>query len=702
MANQQRRSQPRAAGEARAVGGRPDGPDVNKDRLIFCITSLIGQKVTASLRNNVQYEGMFHSCALDGDYSITLKSARRLFSDTQSRSAEVVPTLLIPGKDFLQVSAMNVPPPSPAEEGRKGFATDAEISRREGESQRELVPWQGDGYAPGSAGGLEESAHDGKWDQFAVNKEMYGVSTTWHEDIYTTKLDKSQVPQDKRDKADQIAREIESGNMHAEVEDNVDRDVDGDEEARFSAAQPMGGNSKALQKPLPQVPERPGQDIAGGQDRGGRKGMISEMKRINALNLEPTSAKHDETTARSRMNMKEAARGNAQRMQGTLQDLKSEFQQSLEIIAQQDAKKRGKNPDGNSQWDGQNTQNQKGQSGGAMAKAGDQSRQQSDSFSFNPQAKSFTLNPAAVDFTPGGGQAQTPAKSSAPSPSFSTYSKKPPGKSFKGGLSEILEMFFQRAKNSTPDSAAPDWPDAKGPSYKDVLGQPNPSGQRAVAGAGQMHMQNMAAQAGSWQTQNQGQQGGQQATNQAHQVQQQQQVPQQNAPQNQDQQQGGPNVGGQGGMPMQPTMMPQGFVVAGAPGPGQGNQPNQMQQYGNMYPGQQGQPHQGQGMGQPTIVFNQAPVMGQGSNQMMPTMIAQGQQGQMGVTAPMAKFPGQQQQMLVVPMMLAGPNQYGNGQGFGMQGPMQGQGTMPPQGGGPQGDGGQGQMMQQNMYPRQQ
>jgi hypothetical protein len=29
---------------------------------------------------------------------------------------------------------------------------------------------------------------------------------------------------------------------------------------------------------------------------------------------------------------------------------------SLESIAQQDAKKRGKNPDGNSQWDGQNTQ----------------------------------------------------------------------------------------------------------------------------------------------------------------------------------------------------------------------------------------------------------------------------------------------------------------------------------------------------------
>ena len=54
-------------------------------------------------------------------------------------------------------------------------------------------------------------------------------------------------------------------------------------------------------------------------------------------------------------------------------------------------------------------------------------------------------------------------------------------------------------------------------------------------------------------------------------------------------------------------------------------------QYGNMYGGgQQGQPHQGQGMGsgprrkalkchsrQPTIVFNQAPVMGQGGSQMV-------------------------------------------------------------------------------------
>ncbi|CAJ1344139.1 unnamed protein product [Effrenium voratum] len=486
------------------------------------------------------------------------------------------------------------------------------------------------------------------------------------------------VPED--GSADKLAREIESGTSYTEVEGEG---ADGDEEARYSAAQPMGG--KAL-KPLPQVPERPGQDIAL-QDRSGRRGMISEMKRINALNLEPTSAKHDETNARSRMSMKDSTNRNAQRLQGNSQDLKSEFQQSLEIIAQQDAKKRSRNNEGNPPME-QNAQNQKSQSG-AMAKAGDQSRGgQNSSFSFNPKAPSFTLNPQAGEFmpsAPGGGQ--TPAKASATSPSFSTYKNTKASKPFKGGLVEILDCFFQRAKNSNPDSAAPDWPDAKGPSYKDVLGQPNQSGQAKVAGAaGGIPMQNMA---GPWAAQGQHAQGGQQVPQQ-----QQQPVQQQTAPPSQDQQTG-PNMVGQGGVPMQP-MMPGGFVVANAP-PGQGGQTNTMQ-YGNMYAaGQQGQ-HQQQGMQQPAILFNQTPVMGQSGSQMVP-MIAQGQQGQMGVTAPMAKFGGQQQQMVVVPMMLAS-GQYGNGQGF-MPATMQGQGTMPP--GPPQGDGGQGQMMQQGMgYARQQ
>lgn len=98
----------RHATEPKAPAGRRD-IDVNRERLIYVLTSLVGHRLTAKCRNNVSYEGIFHSCCLDGDYSITLRSARLVSSN--GGSGEVIPTLVIPGKDFLQVSAFEVPPP---------------------------------------------------------------------------------------------------------------------------------------------------------------------------------------------------------------------------------------------------------------------------------------------------------------------------------------------------------------------------------------------------------------------------------------------------------------------------------------------------------------------------------------------------------------------------------------------------------------
>eukprot|EP00931_Biecheleriopsis_adriatica_P076813 TRINITY_DN50485_c0_g1_i1.p1 TRINITY_DN50485_c0_g1~~TRINITY_DN50485_c0_g1_i1.p1 ORF type:complete len:708 (+),score=153.23 TRINITY_DN50485_c0_g1_i1:189-2312(+) len=705
----QNRRQPRAApGEARQSQGRPDGPDVNRDRLIFCITSLVGHRVTAFLRNNIQYEGIFHSCSLESDYSITLKCARRLPSEVSGRSGELVQTLLIPGKDFLSVSAMNVAPLSGEDDapGRKGFATDAEISRKDTESSRDLVPWQAEAGYVQSSGGLDEASHDAQWDQFASNEQMYGLQSTWSEDLYTTKLDKNSIPLAKREQAERIAREIEAGGMHAEVEDRLDGDGD-DEEAKFSAAQPLGGSAKdtkaLMRAPLPQLPERAVQDNA--SDRGGRKGMISEMKRINALNLEPTSAKHDDSSGRSRMSGKDLQRNS--RGLGSA-DLKSEFQQSLDLIARQEASK--------------SHRKQQGGDAGAIRAAGNQSAgTPNSSFSFNPKAKAFSLNPQAGEFTPSGGAAggATPvAKTSGPSPNFNVYKKDPNMQ--RKSLTDLLEPFFHRAKSSAPDSSAPEWPDAKGPSYKDVLGQPNPRAQPQMmpTGPGGCGGGQMPAMGGGWQPQGQpmmGQPGQQQPQQQpGQQVQQQpgpqQQVQQQGGPQNQDQ--GAPpmGVGGcqGGGMAVVPQMMQQNFVVGNAQGPGgPGGPPNQMQ-YGQMYGGPGGPGHQGQGgMGPQAIVFNQPTMMGQGGSQMVPMgmVAAQGQNpGNMGGMAPMPKFGGgNQQQMVVVPMMLAGPGQY-NQQAFMQGGPMQ-QGGMAqggPPGGPPQGDGSQGQMMQQpGMYQRQ-
>ncbi|CAE8647276.1 unnamed protein product, partial [Polarella glacialis] len=211
---------------------------------------------------------------------------------------------------------------------------------------------------------------------------------------------------------------------------------------------------------------------------------------------------------------------------------------SLDIITRQEAskQKRAQGGEGDPAWQGQNQQAMMMQRkpdgmqqavGGYPKSAADQARaQQKSSFSFNPAAKAFSLNPQAGEFTPShSGSGGTPvAKAPAHSPSFNVYKKGP--ETQRKGLTEILEPFFLRARGSTPDSAAPDWPDAKGPSYHEVLGQPNPSSRPLMAPqgcGGQGHMQTMG---GGWQPQGQQmmqqvQQPGQQPQ-QGHQVQQQQ------------------------------------------------------------------------------------------------------------------------------------------------------------------------------------
>lgn len=48
------------------------------------------------------------------------------------------------------------------------------------------------------------------WDQFAVNKEKFGVETTFQEEIYTTRLDRSNCAITEKEAA-RLAREIEMG-----------------------------------------------------------------------------------------------------------------------------------------------------------------------------------------------------------------------------------------------------------------------------------------------------------------------------------------------------------------------------------------------------------------------------------------------------------------------------------------------------------
>lgn len=47
------------------------------------------------------------------------------------------------------------------------------------------------------------------WDQFEINRTLFGVESTFNEDLYTTKLEKGPQMREREKEAWRIAREIE-------------------------------------------------------------------------------------------------------------------------------------------------------------------------------------------------------------------------------------------------------------------------------------------------------------------------------------------------------------------------------------------------------------------------------------------------------------------------------------------------------------
>jgi len=77
------------------------------------------------------------------------------------------------------------------------------------------------------------------WDQFTVNEEKFGVTTTYDENLYTTSLDRKAVPKDLEAKAAQLAAEIEgtaapNALLAEERGQELPENEQYDEEARYS------------------------------------------------------------------------------------------------------------------------------------------------------------------------------------------------------------------------------------------------------------------------------------------------------------------------------------------------------------------------------------------------------------------------------------------------------------------------------------
>lgn len=85
---------------------------------------------------------------------------------------------------------------------------------------------------------LEDENH--KWNQFELNKEKFNVVTSYEEKHYTTELDHSVIPQQIKEKADLIVKDILensplNNNLHLMEERGFIDQADGDEEDKYSS-----------------------------------------------------------------------------------------------------------------------------------------------------------------------------------------------------------------------------------------------------------------------------------------------------------------------------------------------------------------------------------------------------------------------------------------------------------------------------------
>ncbi|KAI9334591.1 hypothetical protein BDR26DRAFT_936900 [Obelidium mucronatum] len=212
------------------------------DRIYFLLMHMVGTKVTAVIKGNLQYEGILHTATASPDLGIALGLARQIIDGKPA--PHVITSLIILPKDLvsLSVSGLEIAEVKPESGNKGGFQTDSAIGARVGEfgRERELVQWTTDNVD--DTMNLENGLTGEKWDQFATNESLFGVQTDFKEEMYTTVIDKSD-PNFKRKEAEaaRLAREIEAGfgntdNAHLLEERNISTgNEDVNEEDKYSS-----------------------------------------------------------------------------------------------------------------------------------------------------------------------------------------------------------------------------------------------------------------------------------------------------------------------------------------------------------------------------------------------------------------------------------------------------------------------------------
>lgn len=233
------------------------GESPSRERLVYLTTCLIGHHVDVQVIDGSVFSGIFHATNADKDFGIILKMARLTkasFPRGQKSNLESVnkppsKTLIIPAKDLVQITAKSVSVTRGGltnelqREKQQEILIDSSISQsRHVDLERELERWVPDEDTPEcpELDNIFDGHWNRGWDQFEANETLFGVKSTFNEDLYTTKLDRGPQMRELEREALRIAREIEgedTKDLHLAEERGINfhDKFDIDEETRFSS-----------------------------------------------------------------------------------------------------------------------------------------------------------------------------------------------------------------------------------------------------------------------------------------------------------------------------------------------------------------------------------------------------------------------------------------------------------------------------------
>ncbi|RMZ77381.1 hypothetical protein DV737_g4392, partial [Chaetothyriales sp. CBS 132003] len=224
------------------------------DRSVTAFGAALGSFTTLATKTGDRYCGFMAGAWLEpSDPKIMLKMTKKLASSPGaatanglvSREAALVGSspeyaMIWDVRDLVEIDFDDL---SLVESARMAngssskFRTDADISGNLHRGARPLQKWMPDG--PDETDCLLDTGSAGAWDQFATFKQMTGIESTYHENEYTTALDKNSLSYKlKEAEAERVEREIlstASTNVHI----NEERGRHGehgadDEEAKYS------------------------------------------------------------------------------------------------------------------------------------------------------------------------------------------------------------------------------------------------------------------------------------------------------------------------------------------------------------------------------------------------------------------------------------------------------------------------------------